>query len=373
MAAAHVFLVTGATGAIGQAVLPMLAARGDVEQLHALTHVAPLGAGPSRVVPVGGDVTGGSDLGMQADTAAALRRVVTGIVHLAADTRFAASLDELRRTNVDGVKNVLAFARRCSAIDRVLVLSTTHVAGRRSGVILEPDLEHDAGFVNPYEASKYEAEQVLRSELGRLPIAVCRLSTVIGDSVSGEIARRGAIHHAVLALYAGLAPMVPGREDSPVDLLALDEAAKAIALLATEQFRAGERWHLCAGRDTVAAGELIDLTMRAIHEYRPSWRRRAVERPAFVDLETFDLFQRSVDRVGDAAMRAATAIVSQFAPQLAFPKRFDDSRCRAALSIAGVSRAPVRDVWTQVVKRLVQPRTATISGMLDAGERIGQE
>jgi nucleoside-diphosphate-sugar epimerase len=275
---------------------------------------------------------------------------------------------------VYGLTNVLAFARQCCSLDRVVVLSTTHVAGRRTGAILESNLEHDAGFVNAYEASKYEAERVLRAEAGRVPIAVCRLSTVIGDSISGTIARRGAIHHAVLALYAGLAPMVPGREDSPVDLLALDDAARAIALLATERFAAGETWHLCAGHDTVAAGELIDLAMNAIRDHRPSWRRRAIERPAFVDLDTFDLFRRSVERVGDAAMRAATAIVAQFAPQLAFPKRFDDSRCHAALSGAGLARAPIRDVWTLVVKRLVQPRMmgAVVDDAPGAADRIRQ-
>jgi len=354
--ARHALLVTGATGAIGQAVLATLARCDDVERLYALTHVTPLGAGVTRAMSIAGDVTGGFDLGMPSDLAAALRREVTGVVHLAADTRFAASLKELRRTNVDGLKNVLAFARRCSTMDRVLAVSTTHVAGRRSGLILETDLEHDAGFVNAYEASKYDAERMLRSEEDDgLPVAVCRLSTVIGDSTTGKIARRGAIHHAVLALYAGLAPMVPGREDSPVDLLALDEAAQAIAALTTAQFRAGDTWHLCAGANTISSGELIDLTMQAIHEHRPSWRRKAVERPAFVDPDTFDLFRRSVDQVGDAAMRAATGIVSQFGPQLAFPKRFDDSGCRAALAIAGVARVPIRGVWTKVVKRLVQP------------------
>jgi nucleoside-diphosphate-sugar epimerase len=375
--ARHALLVTGATGAIGQALLATLARRDDVERLYALTHVTPLGAGVTHAMSIAGDVTGGFDLGMPSDLAATLRREVTGVVHLAADTRFAASIEDLRRTNVDGLTNVLAFARRCSTMDRVLAVSTTHVAGRRSGLILETELEHDAGFVNAYEASKYDAERMLRSEADRLPVAVCRLSTVIGDSTTGEIARRGAIHHAVLALYAGLAPMVPGREDSPIDLLALDEAAQAIAALATAQFRAGDTWHLCAGANTIAAGELIDLTMQAIHTHRPSWRRKAVERPAFVDLDTFDLFRRSVDQVGDAAMRAATGIVSQFGPQLAFPKRFDDSGCRTALATAGVARVPIRDVWTKVVKRLVQPRTAggpDVNGANDGrDERIGPE
>ena len=368
MASSHTLLVTGATGAIGQPLLRVLADRTDVEQLYALAHVATLSGHPERVVATQGDVSAG-DLGLSAADASLLARTVTGIVHLAADTRFAARPDELQRTNVDGMANVLAFCRQCPRLERVLVLSTTHVAGRRTGIILEEELEHDAGFVNGYEQSKYHGEMLLRATGRDIPVAVCRLSTVVGNSVTGDIARRGAIHHAVLALYAGLAPMVPGREDSPVDLLALDEAIAAIAILATDAFRAGATWHLCGGQSTLSAGELVDLTMEVIRQYRPSWRRKAIERPAFVDLDTFELFQRSVEQVGDPAMRAATGIVAQFAPQLAFPKRFDDRHCQAALDAARLRRLPIRDVWTQVVRRLVQTR-ASAAAPHDIGNAV---
>src|SRR5439155_19750080 len=118
---------------------------------------------------------------------------VTAIVHAAANTRFDAPLPEARAANVDGTRHVLEFARRCPRLDRVVALSTTHVAGRRTGTILEDDLEHDAEFVNTYEATKYEAERELRAAMRDLPIAVARISTVTGDSCSGALGKKGAI------------------------------------------------------------------------------------------------------------------------------------------------------------------------------------
>ncbi len=354
-------LVTGGTGAVGRPLLSALRECVEVDRLHVLVHRAPLVEGSRHWAIVRGDITGGEDLGLDRRDALAVKGDITGIVHLAADTRFSATLDESRRTNVVGITNLLAFARQCPRLDRVLILSTTHVAGRRTGEILETDLFHEAGFVNAYEASKYEAELVARSQAD-LPIAVCRLSTVVGDSASGAIGRRGAIHHAVLAMYAGLAPMVPGGEDSPVDLLASDYTCRAIGFLATEGFRPGETWHLCAGTETLPAGELLDLTMESISRYRPAWRKRAIERPAFVDLATFELFRRSVDEVGDAAIRASTGVMSQFAPQLAFPKRFDDRRCQLALRPAGLVRPSMREVWGRVVKQLVEPADGANDG-----------
>jgi nucleoside-diphosphate-sugar epimerase len=352
---AHVLLLTGATGAIGRPLLAALLAQPDVERVYALTHVARLADVHPRVRAVRGDVTSPS-LGLDESDAEMLAAEVTGVIHGAADTRFAPVSDGASPTNVVGTTNTLGFARRCPHLDRFVALSTAHVAGRRTGPILECELEHDAGFVNAYEASKYRAERELRAASAELPIAVCRLSTVVGDSQSGEISRRGAIHHAVLLLYAGLIPMVPAREDSAADLLSLDHAANAIAFLATRAFQAGAVWHLCAGEDAIAAGELLDLTMECIVEYRPSWRRRAVERPVLVDLATFELFRRSVEEIGDPALRASTAVVSHFAPQLAFPKAFDDRNCRAALLASGLQRPPIREVWRRVVRQLVGTR-----------------
>jgi hypothetical protein len=156
-------------------------------------------------------------------------------------------------------------------------------------------------------------------------------------------------------MYAGLVPMVPGREDSPVDLVALDYAVDAVAWLATRGFEPGRTWHVAAGADAIAAGELLDLTRASFEACRPSWRQRAIEPPVLVDVETFEMFRRSVAQIGDAGLRASTEAVSHFAPQLAFPKRFDDRRCRAALSGAGIDRPPIRDAWRRVVCRLIEP------------------
>ena len=348
----HIVLVTGAAGAIGRPLLAQLARRGDVTRIFAIQHDDQVAADYGTCV-VPGDVTVGPDLGLSAAHVDELASEITTIVHAAADTRFGVDAHVAQRTNVGGTSNLLAFAARCPKIERVLALSTTHVAGRRTGRILEPQLEHTAGFVNQYEASKYEAELALRERMADLPVAVCRISTAIGDSVDGTIVRPGAIHHAVRLMYAGLAPMIPGDEQSPVDFVAVDHVARAVAWLATDGFEPGCTWHLCAGSDTIRAGELLDLTMDCFLRYRPAWRRRAIERPAVVDLPTFELFCESADQAGTPTLRAAAAVMAAFAPQLAFPKQFDDTACRAVLTAAGIAAPPARETWTRVVRQLI--------------------
>ncbi|MGH7713047.1 MAG: SDR family oxidoreductase [Gemmatimonadaceae bacterium] len=355
---AHVLLVTGATGVIGRPLVEALCAEADVERLYALTHTASLDFVDDRLTSVAGDVTAGPDLGLDASVAQDIAAELTGIVHLAADTRFGATIDNARRTNVGGTRNALAFAKRCAELDRVMCLSTVHVAGKRTGHIHEEELSHTAGFVNAYEASKYEVEQELRRRMEDLPIAVCRLSTVIGDSRTGQISKLGAIHQALRFMYAGLAPMVPGTEDSPVDLIALDYAVAGIVTLALRDFVAGRTWHLCAGRDTLTTGELLDLTMQTFLECRPGWRKRAIERPLLADLATFELFRRSLDEVADSALHTSLGVVAHFAPQLAFPKQFDDRRCQAALTNRSLTRPHARDCLPRVVRHLIETKWA---------------
>ena len=102
-------------------------------------------------------------LGLGDSTASRLRSQITTIVHAAGFTRFDGPSAVARQVNVDGLRNLLEFASACPRLDRFVALSTVYVAGRRSGRIAERELEHDNGFVNPYEESKDEAERLLRA------------------------------------------------------------------------------------------------------------------------------------------------------------------------------------------------------------------
>ena len=104
-------------------------------------------------------------------------------------------------------------------LERIACFSTVYVAGRTTGCFAEHDIGGADGFVNSYEQSKAEMEVVVRDAMRELPIAIYRLSTIIGDSRTGDVTGFNAIHHALRLLYQGLAPMVPGQESSLVDLI----------------------------------------------------------------------------------------------------------------------------------------------------------
>jgi nucleoside-diphosphate-sugar epimerase len=193
--------------------------------------------------------------------------------------------------------------------------------------------------VNAYEQSKYEAEQLVREHASEW--VILRPSTVVCDDVSGAVTQVNAVHRALRLYRAGLVAMMPGVEDSAVDVVTADFVAEAIARLALGEESAGRVVHLCAGDGALPLTDLLDIT----YEHwagDPEWRRRGISRPPLADLPTYSLFEQSIEELGDASIKRLTRSLSHFVPQLALPKRFETSNAELLLG----NRAPaVRQFW----------------------------
>jgi nucleoside-diphosphate-sugar epimerase len=265
-------------------------------------------------------------------------------------------LEEARSINVGGTRALLDFAADCRSLRRVGVFSTVYVAGRRTGRIAENDLDDGgAGFVNTYERSKHEMEREVRRRMTDLPIAVYRLSTLIGDSRTGAVTTPNAFHHALRLLYHGLAPMVPGRPENRVDVVAVDFVADAARWLFERRFEAGRTYHLCSGMAASSTlGELIDLTVECFRRFRPEWRRRHVEKPAIVDPSTYELFVRSVEETGNEVLLRATRAVQSFAGQLSCSKVFETRETAGALEGSGLRPPRVVEYLPTVVRSCLE-------------------
>lgn len=352
MRRAETIFVTGATGLVGGAVVERLLREAPERRVYVLVRDpsgwcrTALARGPlgGRMVPVVGDLTR-PGLGLGAEARREIVRSVDVVVHAAADTCFSRPLADARRTNRDGTARVLELWKGGGRLRRIVHVSTAFVAGRRTGRIGEDDPPARA-WVNAYERSKSEAEALVRG--CGLPWTIVRPSTLVCDDPSGVVSRVNAVHRALRLHHAGLAALLPGSEETPVDLVPADWVAEGVAALALRPGLEGRTVHLCAGDGSLPLGELLDRA-HAVWSEVPAWRRRGVERPVLTDLETYRLFEASVRDTGDPRLRRITRSFSHFVPQLALPKRFDTGAAEALLEAPA---PPVRSYWERVLRHL---------------------
>jgi nucleoside-diphosphate-sugar epimerase len=234
-------LVTGAGGFLGTALVRALAARGDA--VRALVRRP----APALALPGVEVITG------DATDAATLRGAVRGVdlvFHLAG-VRRAADPREFLRVNVESTRVALeACAAEAPGLARFVLAGSMAAAGpsrtpRREEEPLSP--------VEPYGASKAEAERVALSFAGRLPVTVARPPRIMGPGDRENL----------LFFRIARAGLVLDFGDRPLSWIDVDDCARAFLLLAGAPRAPGQAFFLASPETTTAAG-LIAEAARAL-------------------------------------------------------------------------------------------------------------
>ena len=210
-------------------------------------------------VLVPGDITK-EDLGIGEDDLAVIRSETTDVFHLAAVYDLEVDRDLAHRVNVEGTKNVNNFVRSVENLNRYNYVSTCYVAGKRLGRIQESELEHNAGFRNHYEETKYLAEMGAERLKEELAVTIFRPAVVVGDSRTGETAKYDGIYSLIhyLRKAPGLLRFVNvGNDKVRLNLVPVDFVVEGIAALSDDDAAIGKTVAL-ADPSPLTTAELFD-------------------------------------------------------------------------------------------------------------------
>ncbi len=218
------------------------------------------GARLESFVIVEGDITL-QDLGIPENDLETIRFETTDIFHLAAAYDLAVAKDVAYKVNLEGTRNVNAFAESVKDLRRYNYVSTCYVAGKRQGTILETELEHAAGFRNHYEETKYLAEIEVERLKDQLPVTIYRPSVVVGDSATGETSKYDGIYY--LIHYLRKAPALlrvfnVGNMQVRLNLVPVDFVVDGIAALSRDP-KARGRTVALADPSPLTTAELFDV------------------------------------------------------------------------------------------------------------------
>jgi thioester reductase-like protein len=338
-------LLTGATGFVGMELLARYLQRGDRNVITLVRSDSHEGAraridgvldnlfgddAPTyrpRVHAVAADMTA-PGLGLTEAERTALAERTNKIVHSAASVSFTLPLAEARAINLEGTRRMLELAELARAhggLQCYAHISTAFVAGNHPGAFAECDADVGQTFHNSYEQSKFEAEQLIRSQ--DVPYTILRPSIVVGDRNNGWTSAFNVLYWPLRAFARGLFTAVPAIPSAPVDVVSVDYVADAAYQLCETSCGNGATYHLTAGEDASTIAELAGLASR--------YFRRPVPRvvpPA--EFATMTL---------GAAERKALEAGSEYFPYFCMEGTFDDRETRKRLEPDGITTAPLRD------------------------------
>jgi len=291
-----------------------------------------------------------SELGLSAHQLATLRQSLTEVIHCAADTRFDRPLEDSRRVNVLGTGNLLRLAQQCARITKFLHVSTVYVAGRCAGRIPEAALTHSARFSNSYQQSKYEAEDLVRSCSGSLPVAIARISSIIGESGTGRVRQFNHIHQLLKLFPQCAIPMAPYDPAASVDVVPSDWVAEALTRLFQDHFASGAVYHLCASdTENFTVEEMLAETHRlfALHPSGAKWL--PIRLPKLVPLAEYEEWSLRARREEKPLLMELIRVLGYYLPHLGLRQVFENSATMRMLESAP-ALPPIRDTFASVVR-----------------------
>ena len=344
------YLVTGATGVVGSALLRRLLDDADVHAsllvrapddaaLAARTDAlfdfwrwgSAEAAVRSRVHAIRGDATA-PRFGLGASAYDALLGRTTHVVHAAGAVRMNLPLEQARHSACQSAHEILAFTwalHRAGKLGKLEFVSTVGVGGRMP-TVPEQWIDTPREFHNTYEQSKAEAEQLVRQAVDDgLPVTVHRPSMVVGDSHDGRVLNFQIFYHLCEFLSGRRTlGLFPPLGDQVLDIVPADMVAGAIDWSSRTQATAGRVLHLCGGPSGAVPLEALRERVRACMQ------RRGLRLPGVRTLPG-PLFVRLLRLAGlfvDARSRRALATLPVFLDYLATHQRFENRRTIALLA-----------------------------------------
>lgn len=235
-----------------------------------------------RMEVVAGDITA-SYLGLGEDRYKELVEKITDVFHLAAIYDLAVPESRARKVNVEGTGNIVEFCKQCKNLKKFVYFSTCYVAGKRTGIVYEDELEMGQSFKNHYEATKYEAEVIVRRNMDEIPTIIVRPSIVVGDSKTGETDKFDGPYFGIilvdrLKLFRFPLPYL-GKSLARVNLVPVDFVEDAAVAIWLKEATEGKTYAL-ADPEPVTARKLYSEIIRLLGARGPAGRIP----PALVDI-----------------------------------------------------------------------------------------
>ncbi|MEU5884318.1 SDR family oxidoreductase [Spirillospora sp. NPDC047279] len=255
-------LLVGASGVVGQALIPKLAPHRVIGLTHRQVNLT-----GCETLP--GDLTR-PWLGLAGEDHRRLAADVDVVIHSGALTEWGLKYERYQSVNVDGARHVLELAEQARAPVHFMSTCFVHALAPAAPVTMS-----ESNVVLPYITSKLQAERLLR-ESGH-PVTIYRPTNLVGDSRTGASSEPQIVQAVSDWICHGRAPYFPAHPGNLIDVAPQDMLADAVRC-AVEAGDVGADYWITYGDAAMAVEETLEICLEHAHR-----RGRPVPAPPIVD------------------------------------------------------------------------------------------
>ncbi len=339
------YLLTGATGVIGSAILKRLYQNGEqvsfliradsaehlkrrLEKLYGYCVIDP--ENTSRVVPIRASLLE-NHFGLNSNDYARLANICTHIIHCAADVNLNRPEDRAIEQTSNIARNMLRMMEDMTAFKKMEYVSTIGVAGKVKGSFQEDWVADDCQFRNSYELAKYVSENLVKEKIeDGWNITVHRPSMVIGDSESGEIYNFQVFYY-ICEFLTGRHTfgLIPDFKTFILDTVPIDYVSDVIYWSSRNEHLSLKILHLVSGEVAVSLNSLAGSVSAMFFEVK--------KKPKKVSLSLFKTIIRVLSLLPKTKWTKSFDNLSIFLSYLAENQSFSNQRTLSMLSSSNIS------------------------------------
>jgi len=241
--------ITGATGLVGSTILEALVTQSELKIFYLLVRDKEKAKSKlnnilnkannlgKEVCLFEGNITK-ENFGLSQEEITLLKEVEE-VYHLAAIISLSKNnKDNIFKTNFDGTRNLLNIFKETKKLKNLFYFSTAYVCGRQNETIKEEWLSKPIEFRNPYEESKWLAEDLIQQYLKdyKIPITVLRPSIIGSEDKSkfDELKNQTIYLHGAIIRKATLLQeedkdiRLVGKPNTFINLITLEDIIKIL-------------------------------------------------------------------------------------------------------------------------------------------------
>lgn len=281
------------------------------------------------------------DFGLSGEEIRRLGKEIRWVHHCAAITYQGVPKKEAERMNIGAARELVEFAELAENLERVVFWSTASLGGNGETVFEDqaPSSRKRSG-VSSIDRSRLRADALLHEALGQIPLTILRPSIIVGDSETGEIDRLDGpylLAQLVLNSPQELRLPMPGRGDTPLNMVPIDYVVEAGCAIAKDPRSRGRVFHL-VDPDPPTARRVFELIADVAGRPVPRGYVPAGFARAFLNAPGLERFAHLPRTLAD---------------QLTNPTRYDDRNAREVLDGTGIT-CPAFEDYVQVFVNYTQ-------------------